>query len=292
MSARRWANGAYGGVERLPHALMRIGDTCGTGVVRRHQLISPDSPTKNTNVDLWCVRPQDTADQTDLQRCRDLLTPEERQAADQFYVPDIRRDRLISKALMRTVLSSYIDVPPTEWRFRSGLHGKPEIDTPAIGRRLHFSLSRTKGLIACLVAMDHEVGVDVEYVDRTCDVIDIAARYFTPAESSSLLELTHQDRIHRFFELWTLKEAYVKARGLGLFLPLDAAAFEFHGVATHPTTRFGSAASDDASRWQFTVDWVDRRHVLATVTACGSEVRVMCLPPVLTRWPTYRPGPR
>jgi 4'-phosphopantetheinyl transferase len=224
-----------------------------------------DSRVRRHKADLWCVRPEQISDETELQHCRALLTPEERRSVARFARPDVRRDRLVSKALLRTVLSAYADVPPTAWRFRAGQYGKPEIDTPVLDRRLCFSLSHTEGLIACLVARSYDVGVDVECVEGVDDVIDIAVRYFGRAESSSLLELPKHDQIRRFFELWTLKEAYAKARGLGVLIPFDAVVFEFDaGAPPRPTARFGSGVSEDASRWQFTVDWVDDTHVIAT----------------------------
>ena len=166
-------------------------------------------------------------------------------------------------------------------------YGKPEIDTPVLHRQLRFSISHTEGLIACLVAIDHEVGVDVECVDRVDDVIDIAVRYFGRAESASLLELPRHEQIRRCFELWTLKEAYAKARGLGVLIPFDAVVFEFDGEARpRPTARFGSALSDDASRWRFTVDWVDDSHVMATARCRPRDVTSKS-----TRAPLRRPVP-
>jgi len=84
------------------------------------------------------------------------------------------------------LLSRAGDLPPSDWRFIVGRFGKPQID-PALGRpRLHFSLSHTRGLVACAVSLDHEVGLDVETWDRAGDGLDIAGRFFAAAELALL----------------------------------------------------------------------------------------------------------
>jgi 4'-phosphopantetheinyl transferase len=106
--------------------------------------------------------------------------------------------------------------------------------------------------------------------------MNIATRYFTPIESSALEALATPARVRRFVELWTLKEAYLKARGLGLSIPLDAIAFEVSGeLPSRVDVRFDSAQADDPSRWQFSVNWVDDAHVVATAIARGVDSGVV-----------------
>ena len=92
---------------------------------------------------------------------------------------------------------------------------------------LRFNLSHTDGLVVCLVAVEREIGVDVEHTARAGSVgIEIAERFSSPSEVAELRSLPFADQRSRFFDYWTLKEAYIKARGLGLHLPLDQ--FSFH----------------------------------------------------------------
>ena len=98
--------------------------------------------------------------------------------------------------------------------------GKPTIAHPKDIAPLSFNLSHTERLIVCLVALDREVGVDAEDTERAGETVEVADRFFSPTEVAALRALPAQSRRRRFFQYWTLKEAYIKARGMGLSLPL------------------------------------------------------------------------
>ena len=89
---------------------------------------------------------------------------------------------------------------------------------------LRFNLSHTDGLIACAVTIGREVGVDVEHIQRRL-THDVAGRFFAPREVDDLKALPEDEQQRVFFDYWTLKEAYIKARGFGLALPLGDFAF-------------------------------------------------------------------
>ena len=133
--------------------------------------------------------------------------------------------------------------------------------SPASATGLHFNLSHTRGLIAVGVASGRDLGVDVEFVDRGLTQ-DVAGRFFAPAEVRDLRALPDDQQAVTFFDYWTLKEAYIKARGMGLALPLDQFAFALDGDRP-PTIAFGPAIADDPARWQFFQAWPLPRHRLA-----------------------------
>ena len=137
-----------------------------------------------------------------------------------------RREHLAAYTLVRLTLSKFHDARPSSWRFRRDGSGRPEVEEPTAGRSLRFSLSHTRDLVVCGVTSDVPVGVDAESVDHAKGHSEIAARYFAPEEVAALEQLTDEVRSVRFIEYWTLKEAYAKARGLGLSLPLDSAIFD------------------------------------------------------------------
>jgi 4'-phosphopantetheinyl transferase len=114
---------------------------------------------------------------------------------------------------------------------------------------LRFNLSHTAGLVACAVALDRDVGVDVEHLWPPTFDIGLARHHFAPAEVAGLEALPPEARRARFFALWTLKEAYIKARGLGLALPLERFAFDFEGPALG--VRFDPELGDQPERWHF-----------------------------------------
>ena len=212
---------------------------------------------------LWWASPDQFTDQDELDRYRALLTDDERQKIDGFRFPADRHRSLISRVLVRTTLSQYANVPLTRWRFRRNDHDRPEIASPA--SELRFNLSHTRGLVTCLVSRDREVGVDVEALDRKGRWLELADRFFAIREAEALRRIAEPDRLQRFLEYWTLKESYIKARGLGLAIPLGDFSFDL------PTTtpddvriRIDGTINDHPARWQFGLYSLGKRHLVAT----------------------------
>jgi len=154
-----------------------------------------------------------------------------------------------SRTLLRETLSRYAPVAPEDWRFRTGEHGKPEIAQPAQAR-LRFNLSHSDRLVACAVTLDHDIGVDVENTARACEPLELGERVFTDEENRALRALTGRARQRRFFELWTLKEAWLKARGSGFALDPRCVSFEI-GESARIRARFHGPVRDDPAQWSF-----------------------------------------
>ena len=212
---------------------------------------------------LWSARPGAFTDPPQLARYRAMLSGGERARTDRFRSARDRRAGLVARALVRITLSRYCDVPPARWRFRANRHGRPEIASPA--SPLRFNLSHTEGLVACLVSRGRELGVDAESLRRDRRWLDLAGRFFAPAEARALNGVPAAERPLRFLEYWTLKEAYVKARGRGLTLPLSGFWFDLPaGTADGIRIRFTRAVDDDPARWQFTLDRFGAGHIVAT----------------------------
>jgi 4'-phosphopantetheinyl transferase len=203
-----------------------------------------------------------------LARYQALLTPEEEAQRARFVFPAGRVEYLLTRALCRVVLSRYTDVAPADWRFRRGPHGKPEIDD-ARGAWLRFNLSNTRGLVACVVARGCDVGVDVEDTERAGETVGLANRFFSPAEVAALLALPPEARSRRFFEYWTLKEAYMKARGFGLSVPLDRYSFDV--AAQEIGIAFDPRLTDDPADWQFALYSPTQRHQMAVALRGGAR---------------------
>jgi phosphopantetheine--protein transferase-like protein len=158
----------------------------------------------------------------DVQAARATLSGAERQRADRFHFTEDCRDYTLAHDLLRRALSTYRPVAPDGWRFQADGAGKPFLaDDP----KLSFNLSHTRQLVACAIAAGPPVGIDVERAVRVLDAAAIAGRYFSSDESAALARCGDEDRTMRFVELWTLKEAFVKAVGAGLAMPLDAMSF-------------------------------------------------------------------
>jgi 4'-phosphopantetheinyl transferase len=173
---------------------------------------------------LWYAYPDDLLDPEVAQACAALLTPEEREKWQRYRFEQRRRESLATRALVRSALSCYRAVPPEAWRFKENEHGKPFLN-PDCG--LQFNLSNSAGMVVCLVAESTEVGVDVESHARAARIMNVAERVFSADEKAQLQELEDAAKLDRALMLWTLKEAYIKARGIGLSLPLGKISFLF-----------------------------------------------------------------
>lgn len=199
----------------------------------------------------------------------ELMTPEESARQQRFRFPKHRHQQLLTRALCRTALSLYTGVEPKDWRFEAGEFGKPDITEPKGFDWLRFNLSNTDGLIACAVTRGRELGVDVENMQRKGETVAIADRYFSELEAAALNALPESQQRERFFRYWTLKESYIKARGMGLKIPLGQ--FSFHVDEEPIRISFDPRLADDPARWQFRQRKLSERHMLAVGVDRGAE---------------------
>lgn len=202
-------------------------------------------------VHLWFVAFSDVAAEP-LAHYGALLDAEEIERRGRFHFERDQRAYAVSHALLRTTLSHYAPVAAADWRFVAGPHGRPEIASPVEFTDLRFNLSHTRGAALVGVVRRHDVGVDLESIERANDGDALAERYFSPQEVGDLRALSDERRREAFFEYWTLKEAYVKARGLGLYLPLDRFSFSFDDRAIRIACE--PELGDEPHRWRF-VKW-------------------------------------
>ena len=229
-------------------------------------------PFNSVHVDLV-----DTASAAALDKLaayRALLSPDEHERMARFVFDRDRRAFLITRALVRTMLSRYAQVAPADWKFIANVHGRPEIlERPAGAPDLRFNISHTDGLIACAVTIGREVGVDVEHINRHL-AHDVAGRFFAPDEVTDLRKLPDEEQRRVFFDYWTLKEAYIKARGFGLALPLGDFAFRLNPPGP-PAITFEPTLDDDPATWQFLQDWPTPHHRLGlAVRRDGNDLPV------------------
>lgn len=197
-----------------------------------------------------------------------LITDAERARHDRYKFEHSRREYRTTRALVREVLSRYASVAPEQWQFAANAWGRPEISGPSGAPRLRFNLTNTQGMVAIIVSSEHEVGLDVEPLDRDSETTAIADRYFSPSEVRALFSLPKDEQRARFFDYWTLKEAYIKACGMGLAIPLDHFSFQIEpakpiGISFHPKR------DDDPAAWQFAQHRPTPRHLLSAAIRRG-----------------------
>lgn len=242
------------------------------GHARRWRRVSPAAarPLEPRRIDLWCASLEavDTAHRWGEYRA--LLDAGERARQRRLRLSADRRRDLLARALARTVLSRYAPVAPQAWVFGADEHGRPRIVAPEPVPPIEFNITHSGQLVALAIATGRPLGLDAEDAQRRTDTVALE-RYFAPGERTVLGALPAQARRRRFFELWTLKESYLKARGVGLRLPLRGCAFEF---AEPDGLRLGftGAFEDEAERWAFAQLTLRGRYVLAVCAGRrGSE---------------------
>lgn len=192
----------------------------------------------------------------------DILSADERRRADDIRHPRVREHFVAGRLLARHALSQYANVEQHDWLFEATPDGRPEIASPQTEPPLRFNLSHTDGLVVCVVTDGADCGVDLERLDRQIDMMGIAAHSFDPEEVKTLEDLETGALSRRFFALWTLKEAYLKAVGSGIRLRLDAVRFQVHQNGT--IEHWISGADESLNQeWQFALFAPDAAHHLA-----------------------------
>jgi 4'-phosphopantetheinyl transferase len=191
----------------------------------------------------------------------DLLNHEERERAARFKFPEHRNQFIISRALLRRALGRYLRIEPRQIQFRTAPNGKPELaansDPHSADARikdlpindLRFNLSHTAGVTVFAVVHHRKVGVDVERI-RDTNTMELAERFFSPPEVQWLRSQPASEHIPSFYACWTAKEAYIKAEGEGLSLPLSSfRVLPVPGDATSKLTLEVYGDPEESKRW-------------------------------------------
>jgi 4'-phosphopantetheinyl transferase len=158
-----------------------------------------------------------STDDPSLDACFELLSAEEREKAARYRIEHPRSDYILTRSTLRSLLGQYLGKRPHEIHFRYGSHGKPYL---AGNTDLQFNVSHCDGLALLAFVRDREIGVDVEKIRPQDDVKKLAERFFSLNERERLRNLSGDELYSAFFRCWTRKEAYIKATGDGLSLPL------------------------------------------------------------------------
>jgi 4'-phosphopantetheinyl transferase len=220
-------------------------------------------PLPEGEAHVWLANPDEIHQPDQLERCLALLDPDERERHRRLRREPSRREFLVAHALARVTLSHYVPVPPEAWCFSSGEHGRPELSGPARAAWLRFNLTHTRGMVAFAVARELDIGVDVESATRRVRHRALVERFFGEDEVRAFRALAPERQAARFLELWTLKEAYLKARGRGISIPLRGFQLRLSD-ADSPRISFDPArVCDDASNWQLALYHPNRTHTLA-----------------------------
>ena len=232
---------------------------------------------------IWRIRFDVTDPQPDarLEDWRRLLSIEERRRADAFRGPGLRRDYLLTHAVLRTVLGWRLGVAPAEVQFAAGSFAGAGSRKPAIAAGeggeasgLRFNLSHTQGAALIAISVGRELGVDIERQRPMEDLAAIARAVMSAGELKQWQELTAEEQTPAFYRVWTRKEAYLKAIGLGLFRDPPAVTVPVLPVFLNETG--GWRVADSAGDGEWRVADVEVAEGYSASVCCEGE----SLPPV------------
>jgi 4'-phosphopantetheinyl transferase len=178
---------------------------------------------------------------------RDVLSSDELKRADSFYFQHDRRRFIVGRGALRTILGRYLGAPADRLCFTYTLYGKPQLSSGQGSPALQFNVSHSDDLALCAVARGRIVGVDLERIRANIDYGELAERFFSRAECAMLLALPAPLKLQGFFNCWTRKEAYIKARGEGLSLPLNR--FTVSLAPDRPAQMISAEEPGEVVRW-------------------------------------------
>jgi 4'-phosphopantetheinyl transferase len=209
-----------------------------------------------------------------LAKLRQILPPEERERADGFHFEADRRRCVIGRGYLRLLLGEILELPANELQFEYDEFGKPSV-TPTRRMPVQFNVSHSGEIILIAIAIGRAVGIDVERIRTDLDLDGIAARFFSANERRILASLAGLSRFEAFYRCWTRKEAYLKARGVGLSLPLN----QFDVCFLHDD---GSLLLADRPDPTEALRWTMRtlepgQHYVAALAVAGSGWKLKCL---------------
>jgi 4'-phosphopantetheinyl transferase len=226
-------------------------------------------------IHLWLLFQHEVSSAALLELYRGLLTGEERLRGARFHLEKHRTQYLLTRALIRTVLSRYSGVDPRAWRFNTNEYGRPQVVAPDVSATLCFNIAHTEGLIVCACARRKTIGVDTEQVRPDGAGSEIADCYFSATEAAELRAAPAADRAALFYCYWTHKESYHKAIGTGLSTPLDAFSFTLADPGC-VILSFQESLIDDPQNWHC---WLMRPATPYLVAICAQRTtaRAPCI---------------
>ncbi|HEX6289771.1 MAG TPA: 4'-phosphopantetheinyl transferase superfamily protein [Herpetosiphonaceae bacterium] len=202
------------------------------------------------------------------------LAPNETTRASRFYFERDRHHFTVGRGALRMILSRYIGLAPHELQFTYTSYGKPALSETTGGDSLRFNLSHSAGMALCAVTRNREVGVDIEGIRRLDDLKQIAGHFFSANESAVLHALPEEIQVDAFFTCWTRKEAYIKAIGEGLSMPLDC--FDVSLVPGEPAALLAVRGNvEEAERWLLR-ELHPGPGYLAAIVVEGRDWRLQC----------------
>jgi 4'-phosphopantetheinyl transferase len=284
-----------GRTQELPHRCSELPQTnpvCQPGMVR-NIIAAPNGQasvaTMTQSFDVWRTPPAllslvdrdvhvwkaplDLAT-TRVQRLGETLAEDEQARARRLFFERDRRRFIVCRGVLRALLGRYLGAAPGALKFRYSPHGKPAVAIGFGGDALRFSVAHAHDMALYGVAIGREIGIDLEHIRPDFASDHIAEQYFSRREVAALRALSPASRLEAFFNCWTRKEAYIKARGEGLSLPLDR--FDVSLAPGEPAALLSTLDDPpEASRWSLQ-ELFPGPGFVAAIAVEGHDWRLQC----------------
>ncbi|MCP4317302.1 MAG: 4'-phosphopantetheinyl transferase superfamily protein [Hyphomicrobiales bacterium] len=237
--------------------------------------ICPDKPVmpqselsaSPNRIDIWVTRPGDVKDDALLAGYRGLLAPDEAARMKRLVRDSDQHQFLVTRALTRTVLARYLSSDPQQLAFDNNQYGRPFLKSDGEqSASLSFNITHTNDCVVLGVTRERTVGIDIESTGRQAATLGVANRFFSQPECRALNALPASQQQDRFFAYWTLKESYIKARGMGLAIPLGQFSFDFASPQAF-TLSVDESLSDDPAQWRFWQIGIDEDFLVSICTS-------------------------
>lgn len=203
--------------------------------------------------------------------CWAILSPDEKLRAARFVFAQHRQHYVLAHGLLRYALSDAApQIAPPDWSFRTDRYGRPFVAGPANPEQLYFNLSHTDGCVACVVSGYERIGLDVERIQERALLLETAATAFSAEEMQSLRDLAGDELTERFFTYWTVREAFLKAKGRGLDFPLNAFSIHVSGDS-RVELKCSASIDENPAAWRFMIDAPSLWHRLAIADGSGAK---------------------
>jgi len=234
------------------------------GFIGDYALLEDEVHVWRTGLDMAAV---------DLAKLQRILSPDEQERAERFRFEADQRRAVIARGYLRLLLGEILDLPANRLQFEYDEFGKPRLN-PTQGVPLQFNVSHSGDLILIAITVGRAVGVDVERIRTDVDVDGLAARFFSASERKTLASLAGPGRYEAFFTCWTRKEAYLKAREVGLALPLDQ--FDVSFLPDEEPRLLATRHDPPDAQWWGLRALVLSSDYVAALAAQGSNWKLKC----------------
>ena len=203
-------------------------------------------PLPDSDLHIWRAALSASADELAYHSA--LLSPDESARAARFHFDRDRQRYIIGRGILRALLGSYLGIEPSQISITYGSQGKPAVETRIRNRTLQFNLSHSNDRVVYIFGWDHPLGIDIEHIRPMPDADDFAAHFFSTRESRWVKSLSGKKKWQAFFKLWTCKEAFLKANGSGLTVPLNEVEITFRADDSAASIFMGGD-SHQAAEW-------------------------------------------